>query len=288
MKSEKMTVILINHKSDLFLKRALASLYEKSPQVQEVLVIENEGRALKDIQREFPHITLLRNSKPLGFAANVNRGIRSARGTLLMLLNPDTLLYNDVPSLLAHFLERHPEVGIAGPSIFNPDGTLQPSARTFPTFSAALARNTPLQKIPYLATSARRYLQADTSSETPRKVDWVSGCCMAFSKELALKLGLFDEKFQMYVEDIDFCLSAYRAGYLTCYVPQAKMCHFGHGSTSQQPYRNIFLHHKSMLRFAFKHRMLPKAFYPLLVGAAALRCLYAMGYHAYRGLHHRR
>lgn len=275
------SVVIINHKSQEYLKPCLQSLFQRTRLPLEVVLIENHGFFLREIAACFPQVKIVQNRRAQGFAANVNTGIALSCGETILLLNPDTVLQNDVPGILHNYLKEHQHVAVAGPKILNGDGSLQPSCRSFPTFAAALGRHTILGKTPPFSSAVRRYLLLEQAREKPMSVDWVSGACMALSRKAVEDIGFFDERFTMYLEDADFCYRARCKGWEVAYVPKAVLVHFSHGSTEKNPYRNIIRHHLSMVRYVAKHRMVSPALWPLVWTAAIARCLYAISTRGY-------
>lgn len=161
-----------------------------------------------------PGAKIICNEKNLGFARAVNVGIRESRGCWLLLVNPDCeLLSQDLARAVQH-LEQNPRIGILGPAIVNSLGELQESHRTFPTPIGLLWRV-------LRGSVVRRRFAVTASSEaaTPRLVDWVSGACMLVRKSAVERVGLMDERFFMYVEDVDWCKRFWGSGFEVLYWP---------------------------------------------------------------------
>jgi GT2 family glycosyltransferase len=169
------------------------------------------------------------------------------------------------------YLEASPKVGVVGPKLLNPDGSLQFSARRFPTPTAALFRNTPLGRLFPQNRFAREYLMQDSTHEETIKVDWVSGAALLAREELMNEIGFLDPEYFMYNEDVDYCFRAWEAGYEVIYLPTSVITHAIGRSSDKAPNRMIGRHHRSMLRF-YQKNMLPKVSLPLrpfaLAGAA--------------------
>ena len=154
-------------------------------------------------------------------------------------------------------MKENREVGILGPKLLNPDGSLQFSCRRFPTPAAALFRNTPLGKLFPNNRFTRDYLMSGWSHNEPRDVDWVSGAAFCMRRSLCEQLGGFDERFFMYLEDVDLCYRAKQKGYRITYFPEAIITHAIGRSTDRAAEKMIRQFHRSMLLFYRKH-YLPK------------------------------
>ena len=177
-------------------------------------------RSIAMLREEFPHVRLIVLPKNVGFSAGNNVGIRASRGRYIFLLNPDTVCHPHSIARLCDYMEAHPTTGIAGPRLLNPDGSLQPSRRSFPTFAAALLESTPLQ--PYFRDSAtlRRFYMLDRPDDRVQQVDWLSGAALLCRRETLRQCGLFDTGYFMFSEEVDLCRRVRNAGWKVVYLPR--------------------------------------------------------------------
>ncbi|MCW5937376.1 MAG: glycosyltransferase family 2 protein [Fimbriimonadaceae bacterium] len=239
----------------------------------EVLVVDNASfdGSPDMVEREFPEFRLLRQGTNLGFTGGHNLAVAQRRGRHAALLNSDTVVHKGSVRALLAYMEAHPEVGVVGPKLLNPDGSLQYSCRRFPNPVAAAFRNTVLGRLfpnnPYV----KEYLMQDFDHTQNREVDWVSGAAMFLRAELIEKVGLLDPGYFMYCEDTDLCKRAWEAGFKVVYLPEAVVTHAIGRSTDRVANKMIVRFHKSMLRYYRKHLVskAPAPFRPLLVAAAA-------------------
>ncbi|MES4792988.1 MAG: glycosyltransferase family 2 protein, partial [Chloroflexota bacterium] len=162
-----------------------------------------------------------------GFAAAVNRGIQEvAQADVLCLLNPDAELLDDGIFAAAHYLQSHPEIGVLGGRILNPDGSIQPSARAFPSHHNALFnRHSLLTKLFPHNRWSRQYLMTDWDHHDTRPVDWVSGAFMLLHRRALQAVGPFDPAYFFSIEDVDFCRRVHQAGLQVHYFPGAAVRH---------------------------------------------------------------
>jgi GT2 family glycosyltransferase len=149
---------------------------------------------------------------------------------------------------------HEPDAGIAGAKLLFPDGVVQPSCRRFPTFSSFVARRTPLRFFMRSSAANARHLMLNLSSEGPMEVDWVLGACMFVRRDAIQEVGLLDEGFYLYVEDIDWCYRMRQKGWKTWWVPEAEVVHH-HQATSDRTLMgwHSWIHLKSMVRYYRKH-----------------------------------
>ncbi|HVG00393.1 MAG TPA: glycosyltransferase, partial [Chloroflexia bacterium] len=208
----------------------------------EVIVVDNassDGSA-EMVRRDFPGVRLVALPANLGFSRGNNLGIRAARGRYILLLNPDTVAHPRSIATLVEYMEAHPEVGITGPRLLNPDGTLQPSRRRFPTPLTALVESTPLQRWFENSRLLRDFYMLDRPDGKPQEVGWLSGAALMCRHETLEQAGAFDPGYFMFSEEVDLCRRVSDAGWSVVYVPHAEVTHYGGQSTGQDvPARHI-------------------------------------------------
>ena len=204
---------------------------------QEVFVVDNastDGSA-DMVAAEFPGAHLIRSDENRGFAGGNNPAMKIARGRYILLLNSDAFLAESALKKTIRYLDDHPNIGVLGCKLTNPDGTMQPSARMLPG---------PWNKILHITGLAARfpgskffgrvdYTWWDHSE--PRTVGWVVGAYFLIRRETMENIGLLDERYFLYFEEIDYCLTARRAGWEVVFYPHAKIVHIGGQSTVKVP-----------------------------------------------------
>jgi GT2 family glycosyltransferase len=230
----------------------------------EVIVIDNnsEDGSPDMVAQKFPWVRLERMYQNLGFTGGHNYALGLRKAGHAFLLNSDTIVHPGAIRTLLDYAAEHPEAGIVGPKLLNPDGTLQFSCRRFPNPMAALFRNTPIGKLFPNNRFTRDYLMQDWPHDQPREVDWVSGAAFLVRKEVMDKIGLMDPEYFMFCEDVDWCWRAWRAGFKVVYYPHSVITHAIGRSTDKAPNRMIGRFHKSMFRF-YRKNMLPQVAWPL-------------------------
>lgn len=251
-----LTITIASWNTREALRACLDSIRASASEVNlEVIVFDNASHddSPDMVREEFPEATLMQSPTNLGFGAAHNRAMAQGKGRYLMPFNSDAVASPGVFRALIDFCDRHPNAGIVGPKILNPDGSLQYSCRRFPTIEAALFRNTLLGRVFPKNKYAREYLMQDWPHEQPRQVDWLSGAAMMLRRETFEQTGGFDEQFFMYCEDVDLCLRAHNAGWEVWYIPMGSVTHKVGASTSQIADRMIRVFHHSMWLFYKKH-----------------------------------
>ena len=201
-----------------------------------------------------PAARLLRNERPLGFAANVNRGVAETSGELVVVANPDTDPEPDAVAILAELAAGGPRRGVVGPQLRYPDGRWQPSRRRFPTVAGTLVRRTPLRYVARPFERQRRHYLLDEQPTEPVPADWMLGAFLLLRREMLEQLGGFDEGFRLYGEDIELCYRAAKAGWERWYVPAAVVTHRYAAEIDRGLLtRRTLWHWRGIARFVRKH-----------------------------------
>jgi len=248
-------VVIVNWNTLRELEECLRSVRKAGSRGTEVVVIDNaspDGSA-EMVRRKFADVRLIENRENLGFAKAANHGISASHGRYVFLLNPDAEVHPGALAALVHFGDDNADVGIFGPKILNPDGSIQYSCRRFPTLAAGIFRNSFLGRLFANNPYTREYLMADWDHNEPRDVDWVSGAALVARRDLLDDVGPLDERFFMYCEDVDLAYRAKQKGWRVMYFPGATVVHARARSSDQDPNRMIAEFHKSMYRFFKKH-----------------------------------
>ena len=267
--------VVVNFNAGEHLIACVRSL--RSEGIERIVVVDNASRdgSVEAARRADAGIEVVQTGANLGFGAAVNRGAAQLQGDVLVM-NPDAVLEPGAVKALVAVLEQSPDVGIVGPRIENPDGTLYPSARTFPAMGDAMGH----AFVGLVAPGnrfTRRYRMLDWDHAVAARVDWVSGAAFLARRACFDALDGFDEAYFMYMEDVDLCWRAHRAGWAVAYEPAARVVHVQGVSTDLAPYRMIATHHRSL--FTFWRRTTPGparlALAPFVLVGLVLRTLLA-------------
>jgi len=213
-----------------------------------VHVVDNASKEnINILQQKFPHVMLSKNSINIGFAKAVNYAISKTDAPTILLLNPDTMVDKNFFKSMLAFMEKNPDVGIAGPKIYESGGTIQGSARSFPTLMTALfGRNSFMTKFfPDNRLTRKNILNSTANGDSPIKVDWISGACMMVRRRAVEDVGLMDENFFMYWEDADWCRRMVHKAWKVVYYPGASIVHFSGKSSDRNLIQSVVAFHKS-------------------------------------------
>lgn len=216
------SIIIVNYKSQVLIEKCLASIDKfKEDTELEYIIVDNSLDFKND---HLPQIKLIRNEKNLGFSNAVNKGIRQCHGDYILLANPDTTVQNNVFKKMINVFADNHHAGIVGANLISADGQRQACQGKYPTYFTRFLTATKLYRLfNYGIYYKPRYKEATA-------VDWVSAGFMMIKKEVIDKIGLFDDNFFMYYEDLDFCYRAHLAGYEIIFLPQAEVIHISQAS----------------------------------------------------------
>jgi GT2 family glycosyltransferase len=274
------SIVIVSYNSREHLRRCLASLEAHSPPVgREIIVVDNDSRdgSAPMVASEFADVRLLRMPQNLGFAAGANRGAREASGEAVVLLNPDSEIEADPFAPMLAYLREHDDAGIVAPRLLDPGGSLQLSCRSFPGFTVALFnRYSLLTRLLPRNRYSKRYLLSDWQHDSICDVDWVSGACLMIRRSLFEDIGLLDEGYFMYIEDVDLCQRVHRAGYSVVYLPQASVIHHIGQSSRTVAARSILARHRSMWHYYKKYLRRNRVVDVAIAGGIASRCGYLL------------
>lgn len=255
-RQRRLCVVIVSWNVQRDLRACLDSVYSGNVGVDfEVVVIDNASSdgTVEMVRDEFPQVRLIDNDYNAGFAGGNNQGLRVVAADYYLLLNPDTVVPAHAFERLLDFADAHPEAGLVGPKLLNVDGSLQYSARRFPTVSAALFRNTAIGRWFPNASSPGHYLMTDWDHDSARQVDWLSGACLLIRHLALAEVGDLDEGFFWGSEDVDYGFRMHKAGWEVWYTPEPAIVHAIGQSTSQAVLQTIIRTHRSMRRLYAKH-----------------------------------
>src|SRR3989344_1529292 len=224
-----LSIIILNYKSRGLLKECLRGIMWARPQLSlGIIVVDNaSGDGTPEmVRREFPDVRLIESDRNRGYAGGNNLGIRAATGRYAMIMNPDIIVNEgSLEGLVAH-LDAHPEIGLIAPKLTNPDRSLQYSCYRFPTLGIPFYRRTPIGRLPFARRAEAHYLMTDADRSAPLEVDWLLGGAVVARREALERVGLLDERFFLYFDDVDWSRRVWEAGWKVVYLPSVSMVHF--------------------------------------------------------------
>jgi N-acetylglucosaminyl-diphospho-decaprenol L-rhamnosyltransferase len=250
----ELTVVIVSYNTRDDLARTLGSLAVAPPVTpHQVVVVDNasDDGSLDMVRERFPAVVAIQAGANLGFSAANNIGIRASSSELVLLLNSDTEVPGGAIDGLVDDLRCHPEAAIAGPRLVDAQGRPELSiGRMISPVNELIQKVTGALYDRGWGPVRRR---VERSLATPQEVDWVSGACLLVRRADAEAVGLLDERFFLYTEDVDFCASARRLGRRVRFVPSVEVRHLRGRSRSRNPSAANAAYRRSQLAFYAKH-----------------------------------
>ncbi len=250
-----LSIIITSFNSQNLILKCIRSIksYPPTKGEYEIIVSDNgsEDRSIELVRREFPDVLVIENKENLGYSKAVNRGIKASHGKYILVLNADTEMFPSTLDRMIELLENNLDVGIAAPVLVNPDGSLQPTTReTLTRTQLAFGRRSLAILLPFL----RKYSAAGRI--TPCKIteaNFVSGGAMFLRRKALEQVGLFDERFFLYMEDADMCRRMRSCGWKILIDPNAQILHLWEGTSSKMRRRAFLKHHISIYKYFQKY-----------------------------------
>ena len=265
------SAVVVNFNARDHLVECVRSL--RAEGVDDVVVVDNDSAdgSAPALAASDPGARIVATGANLGYGTAANRGAAVAAGDLLLVCNSDVVVEPGAVKALAAALDAWPGSAIVGPRIENLDGSVYPSPRTFPDLGVAVGHAF-LGLVAPGNRFTRRYRMLDWDRAAAAAVDWVSGACFLVRRSAWEAVGGFDEAYFMYVEDVDLCWRASRAGWGVVFEPAARVVHVQGVSSERAPYRMIAEHHRSLLRFYRRTATGPRrGLVPLVAAGLAVR-----------------
>ena len=253
----KLSIVIVNYNVEHFLEQCLHSVYTALEGIDgEVWVVDNNSvdGSLAMLKRKFPQVKLIANKENVGFARANNQAIRQSEGEYVLLLNPDTLVEPDTFSKCLDFMDKTPDAGGLGVKMLNGNGEFLPeSKRGLPVPSVAFYKIFGLSKLFPKSKKFGAYHLTYLSPDEINAVDVLSGAFMLMRKSALDKVGLLDEDYFMYGEDIDLSYRITQGGYKNYYFPETRIIHYKGESTKKSSVNYVYVFYNAMRIFANKH-----------------------------------
>lgn len=253
----KLSIVIVNYNVAYFLEQCLHSVFASNVSFNyEVFVVDNNSidGSNSMVRDKFPEVILIENKENLGFSKANNQALRLSKGEYVLLLNPDTLLESDTLSLVVDFMENHVDAGGLGVKMLDGKGNFLPeSKRGLPTPKAAFFKIFGLSKIFPKSKLFSAYHLGNLDQDTINQIEVLSGAFMLMRRKALDKVGLLDEDFFMYGEDIDLSYRILQGGYKNYYFPKTRIIHYKGESTKKDSINYVFVFYKAMIIFAKKH-----------------------------------
>jgi GT2 family glycosyltransferase len=261
----KLSVVIVNYNVEHFLEQCLYSVRRAMQGIEgEVFVVDNNSvdGSLRMLSEKFPEVNVIANKDNVGFSRANNQAIRVSTGQYVLLLNPDTVVEDDTFAKCIAFMDAHPDAGGLGVKMVDGKGNFLPeSKRGLPTPAAAFYKMFGLAKLFPHSKRFARYYMGHLSDDETNEVEILAGAFMLMRRETLDKVGLLDETFFMYGEDIDLSYRITQGGYKNYYFPETRIIHYKGESTKKTSVNYVLVFYKAMEIFAKKHFGQKRAFW---------------------------
>ena len=250
-----LSIIILTYKDIELAKQCLASIFKADLKLDyEIIVVDNgsSDSGIDEVEK-IEHVKLIKSEKNLGFSGGNNLGLKKAQGDYILILNPDVIIESGGIEKMIEFLKNNPQVGLAGPKLVNDDGSLQYSCRRFYKFLTPLYRRTFLGKFSFGKKELRKIMMKDFDHEENGPVDWLLGACFLTTNKHLDKVGLLDERFFLYFEDMDLCRRFWQAGFQVYYFANTKFVHLYKRDSARKIFSLACVYHlQSWLKYSLK------------------------------------
>ena len=252
-----LSIITVTYNSKDVITECLSCLEKKLQNISsEIIVIDNHStdNTVRIIKEQFPSVHVIENVTNKGFAAACNQGIKYSSGDFLLFLNPDIIAGEKFSfSPLFEYMNEHKKTGLLGCKLINTDGTIQTSCRKFPDIITVMFKRIKIFQIfPYAKKRVEAYIKPLSNYEEITSVDWLLGAFLFTKREIIDDVGMFDERFYMYFEDVDFCRRVHRKGYDVCYYPFIEVIHHHKRDSAKGLNRLLLIHIWSGIKYFWK------------------------------------
>lgn len=278
MKTDLLSIAIVNYNNRKELKNCLTSIYQtQGPIETEVFVSDNNSTdgSQQMLSVNFPDVHLIKNSENMGLSRAMNVILKRAFGNYILFLDSDTELKPGALNGLLTFLSKTDEAGIAGPRVYNEDGTIQETARRFPNLLSGLfGRRTLIRRLfPDNPVSKKFMCIEKLDEKDPFEVDYVSAACMMMKRQVVEQLERMDEAFFVYWTDVDWCRRAKNRGHKVFCVPSAEVIHYErYQPLKKKSPKMIIDFHRGAYFYYSKHHV-ERRFSPLNIFSAAVLTL---------------
>lgn len=259
-----LSVIIISYNTKALLLECLRSMkkYTKNVTYEVIIVDNNSSDGSQNIDKEekiIKNLKIIKNKENLGFAKANNQAINLCQGKFVLLLNSDTVFSENTLGKMVEWYGKHPSIGVASCTLKNPDGTIQATGGSFPSIFKVFLWSTFLDDLPFITDifgsfhpHTPGFFTKSTYYLKDHEQDWVTGAFFMIRKEVIEKVGLLNEDFFMYVEELEYCFRVKKIGWKVCYTTSTSITHIGRASGTSL--NAILGEYKGLILFYNKHK----------------------------------
>jgi len=251
------SIVIVSFNVERLLKECIESIYrETTESTFDIWVVDNHSRdsSVQMLKNHFPQVHLIENDRNVGFPKANNQAIVQNTSDYILLLNPDTIVQDRAIDKMVRFMDEYPDTGVSGCRVLNEDGSLQLACRrSVPTPKVAFYRFTGLSRLFPNSKTMARYNLTYLDPNAPHEVDAVSGAFLVIRKKVVDAIGMLDENFFIYGEDMDWCIRAKKAGWKVMYYPYAQIVHYKGVGCKTNNLKTTYEFYRAMVLFHRKH-----------------------------------
>ncbi len=257
--SEKSTIsiVIVSFNVEKLLKECIESIYKETQAGSfDIWVVDNNSRdnSVQMVRENFPEVNVIENNENVGFPRANNQAVVKSQSDYILLLNPDTIIQDLAIDKMVAFMDSDPKVGVSGCRVLNEDGSLQLACRrSIPTPKVAFYRLSGLSRLFPNSKTMAKYNLTYLDPNQPHEVDAVSGAFLLIRKQVVDAIGVLDENFFIYGEDMDWCIRAKSAGWKVMYYPDAEILHYKGIGCSTNSRKTSYEFYRAMVLFHKKH-----------------------------------
>lgn len=254
--SRDLTVSIVNYNHKERILACLESISHAAGVLDiDIHVVDNNSvdGSVDEIKRRYPQVKLTANTENVGFAKANNQVLSCFESRYCLITNPDIVALPGALEAMVAFMDSHPEAGAAGCKMLNHDRTIQYSCRRFPSVFTTVTRGLLIDSVWPISKMTEKYLMQDWAHDRIMPVDWLTGCCLLLRRTTLQEVGLLDERYFMYFEDVDLCYRINR-NWKVYYLPHISMIHEYQHESRMPGNLKLKLHHaRSAMQFFMKH-----------------------------------
>jgi GT2 family glycosyltransferase len=265
------SIIIVNFNTKELIRACIESIYENTKEISyEIIVVDNASSddSTAMLKRDFTEVKLIESKVNGGFAYANNLGIKKSSGRYVFLLNSDTIIVKDVIEKMIKYMDENDKIGMLGPKLLNKDLTHQTSISGFPTFKREVYHMYKLKnvlKIPFVKSffvkfggkfgskDVEQYMKNFQNIEEPEEVQVLVGAALLIRRQVIEDIGMLDERYFMYYEEIDFCLQASKANWSRVYYPYVEIIHLIGQSSEKIGAITFYERYRSMILYFRKN-----------------------------------
>ncbi|TVX89397.1 glycosyltransferase family 2 protein [Paenibacillus agilis] len=263
-----LSIIIVNYNTKQLTLNCVASVLESETEyTYEIILVDNASKddTVVAVKQQYPCVHLIENKDNLGFSKANNQGMHVAKGRYVLLLNSDTIVQPDTFDIMIRFMDENPKVGSAGCKVVLPDGSLDKACkRGFPTPAATFYYVSGISKRYPNSPKYNAYHRGDLDENGSYPIDCLVGAFMMVRREAIEQVGMLDEDYFMYGEDVDWCYRIQQAGWVNYYHAATSILHLKRASSRNKPYKITYEFHRAIYLL---HKKNFAKYYPWWVNA---------------------